>query len=228
MAPERSRLGGPLDPFGSTHIPGVRRRIAKGREPPRWAEGCAAVCGKLFMHNTHGDLDCNCAADRCARERTMPERGTVVYEKRLQHIGYYGPACTPCEGCVRGGMCDQGLANGGAQCWLGYVGPGCEWGGCEGGCEQGPCPSHCGTGLCCRKGFVGGGCDGKIGKDDMHTCTSGMNTSDPAIRRTTPYQTAVPLPRKPRLPKERRPEFPAAVSHGLSDAPACPLPGGCD
>ena len=38
-------------------------------------------------------------------------------------------------------------------------------------CGTGWCPSMCGVrGACCRKGWVGNGCNGKFGSDDRHMC----------------------------------------------------------
>jgi hypothetical protein len=53
----------------------------------------------------------------------------------------------------------DGLLNSGStQCW---------W-----ECGQGPC-AYCGTGMCCRKGYVGNGCDGTTGLDADHSCVAG-------------------------------------------------------
>ena len=47
----------------------------------------------------------------------------------------------------------------GSDCWY------------ECGKRDGPCPHFCGKdGMCCQKGWPWGGCDGKIGPDNMHSC----------------------------------------------------------
>jgi hypothetical protein len=42
--------------------------------------------------------------------------------------------------------------------------------------KEGAC-GFCGLdGVCCRKGYTGNGCDGKIGGDDEHRCASKPGT----------------------------------------------------
>ena len=44
---------------------------------------------------------------------------------------------------------------------------------CYAGCNQrdGKCNWCGGDGWCCRKGWVGNGCDGELGGDNRHECT---------------------------------------------------------
>merc|ERR1719419_907785 len=59
------------------------------------------------------------------------------------------------------------VQNKGSDCWY------------ECGKRDGPCPHFCGKdGMCCQKGWPWGGCDGKIGPDNMHSCVEKIRDID--------------------------------------------------
>ena len=56
---------------------------------------------------------------------------------------------------------------------------------CYQGCNQrdGKCNWCGGDGWCCRKGWVGNGCDGKLGGDNRHECS--LKSGKPIFRLTS-------------------------------------------
>jgi len=123
-------------------------------------EECGEACGGvatmfIFGTNDFGKNRCNRKGCKCICEVEAAYDGTCDVKK---HRGYRLYRYDTWGGTDDYTDTDVGIENEGQECWW-------NCGGQEGHCWW------CGVeGMCCRQGWVGNGCDGKIGGPNNHQC----------------------------------------------------------